>query len=305
MARAQVGTESTGAARIARAAGALVLLLGGLAGSCQPALPPGAGFRWSPYGPPPGEDPGPAYWSEVADEMADRFDGFRPRGIWVACEVDFGSGGCWLDYDGDGDAVDPLIRFTGNPVDATEVALAEFDARGVEVWLQIEPGFASVEELIHLLLDRYGHHPSVLGVGVDVEWHRNAAEPALGEPVTDAQAAAWRRAVGEHGTHRLFLKHWLIGHMPPTDRRGIVFIDDSQGFPDLDALVAEAAQWSAEFGTSPVAFQIGYESDRIWWEDLPDPPARIGDALGAAVPNLKGLYWVDFTALDIFPPPGS
>jgi len=37
----------------------------------------------------------------------------------------------------------------------------------VQVWLQVEPGDVPVEDLIHLMLDRYGHHPGVIGVGVD------------------------------------------------------------------------------------------------------------------------------------------
>lgn len=282
---------------------ALALLF--LGGACEPPAPLGAGFRWSPYGPPEGEDPGPAYWSDVADAMASRFEGSVGQGIWISCEVDFESGGCWLDREDTGESVDPLIRFTGNPLDTTESALAEFDARGTEVWLQVEPGFASVEELIHLLLDRYGHHPSVIGVGVDVEWHRNATDPALGDPVSDAQAAAWRDAVRLHGDYRLFLKHWLVGHMPPTERRHIDFIDDGQGYVDLDDLVQGAAVWGQSFATARVGFQVGYESDRPWWGALGDPPAEIGAALLAAVPNLKGLYWVDFTALDVFPPPGT
>jgi hypothetical protein len=286
-------------------AAALLWALGALGAGCEPPAPLGAGFRWSPYGPPPGEDPGPDYWADVALQMASRFDGAVPQGIWIACEVDFASGGCWLDVDAAGETVDPLIRFTGNPVDTTEVALSAFDTAGVQVWLQVEPGFASVEELIHWLLDRYGHHPSVIGVGVDVEWYRNASEPALGDPVDDALAAAWRDAVRAHGDYRLFLKHWLIGHMPPSERRYIVFVDDSQGFPDLAALVSEAAVWSDAFPTSRVGFQIGYESDRVWWSGMADPPGEIGDALSQVVPNLKSLFWVDFTALDVFPPPSS
>jgi hypothetical protein len=284
---------------------ALVALCGALGSSCEPPAPLGAGFRWSSYGPPPGQDPGPAYWSDVAAQMAARFDGAVPQGIWITCEVDSATGGCWLDYDGAGDAVDPLILFTGNPIDTTEVALTEFDAAGVEVWLQVEPGFASVEELIHLLLDRYGHHPSVIGVGVDVEWYRNATDPAFGDPVGDERAAAWRDAVREHGDLRLFLKHWLTGHMPPTERQHIVFINDGQGYPDLADLVAGAEVWATAFSTSRVGFQIGYDADRTWWDPLDDPPSEIGDALAAAVPNLRGLYWVDFTALEVFPPPGS
>jgi hypothetical protein len=54
--------------------------------------------------------------------------------------------------------------------DGNEEALTLFDEMGAQVWLQVEPGNAPVEDLIHIVLERYGHHPSVVGVGVDVEW---------------------------------------------------------------------------------------------------------------------------------------
>ena len=280
---------------------ALALALVGV--RCDPPgapTPVGAGFRWSPYGLGGVPDPGPAYWIGVAQQMTQALPGSVPRGIWIACEVDFSDGGCWIDAVGS--ASDPLIRFTGNPDDPTEAALSAFDAAGVQIWLQVEPGFASVTELIDILLDRYGHHPCVIGVGVDVEWYQNASEPALGSPVGDAEAAAWRAAVRAHDvSYRLFLKHWLPGHMPPTQRTSIVFVDDSQDLGSLDQMAAEFAVWGATFAPAQVAFQVGYDSDRSWWEPFADPPAVIAERLATEVPNLRGLYWVDFTALDVFP----
>jgi hypothetical protein len=101
------------------------------------------------------------------------------------------------------------------------------------------------------------------------------------------------------------LKHWLPEKMPPTLRDGLFFIDDSQILPSLDAMVEEFADWGRAFAPAPVGFQIGYDSDRPWWEDLADPPAEIGRRILAAVPNAAGLYWVDFTVLDVFPPPSG
>ncbi len=90
------------------------------------------------------------------------------------------------------------------------------------------------------MLDRYGHHACVVGVGVDVEWYRSVDKPE-GQAVTDAEATAWLQAARSHGQHyRLFLKHWEIGKMPPTVRDGLFFIDDSQIFLRM-ALGAGAA----------------------------------------------------------------
>jgi hypothetical protein len=91
--------------------------------------------------------------------------------------------------------------------------------------------------------------------------------------------------------------------MPPTLRDGLVFVDDSQILPSIDAMVAEFAEWGKAFAPAPVAFQFGYASDRPWWQKLDDPPSAIGRRILASVPNTAALFWVDFTVTEVFPPP--
>ena len=90
--------------------------------------------------------------------------------------------------------------------------------------------------------------------------------------------------------------------MPPTVRDGILFVHDSQQLPSLEAMVDEFEVWGEAFAPAPVGFQYGYDSDKVWWSDLTNPPGDIGMAILAEVPNTQGLYWVDFTVLDLFPP---
>lgn len=89
----------------------------------------------------------------------------------------------------------------------------------------------------------------------------------------------------------------------PTERDGLVFIDDSQGLESLDAMADEFKLWGEAFAPAPVGFQYGYRSDKVWWKEFNDPPAEIGNSLIESIPNTEGLYWVDFTVFDIFPPP--
>jgi hypothetical protein len=254
----------------------------------------GAGFRFSAYG--PERDPGPDYWLRVGQEMAARFDGAVPETIWIVSRLH-----------GDGTALNfpaepSSALITAAERDHNQAALELFDRHGFRVWLQVEPGHAPVEELIHLVLERYGNHPSVVGFGIDVEWYQSTERPE-GKPVTDEEAAAWLAAIRSHNpNYRLFLKHWEAAKLPPTLRDGLLFIDDSQILPSLDAMVEEFAVWGRSFAPAPVAFQFGYPSDRPWWRQLDDPPRDIGRAILAAVPNAAGLYWVDFTVLDVFPP---
>ena len=254
----------------------------------------GAGFRYSAYG--PDYNPGPRYWVRVGEEMAARFDGAVPEAIWITGRLK--GDGTLLNFPVD--VKNPLIL--GSESDLDEAVLDLFDEHGYRVWLQVESGHAPVEELIHLVLDRYGHHPSVVGFGIDVEWYESTETPE-GKAVTDEEAAAWLAAVRAHNpNYRLFLKHWESGKMPPTVRDGLLFVDDSQILPSLEAMVDEFAEWGRSFAPAPVAFQYGYPSDRPWWSQLEDPPRDIGGAILERVPNAQGLYWVDFTVLHLFPP---
>jgi hypothetical protein len=231
--------------------------------------------------------------------MAARFPGATPEAIWIVGRMK--GDGVQLSFPAPAD--DPLI--VGSGTDGNEAALSLFDTLGFRVWLQVEPVDASVERLIHLVLERYGRHPCVVGVGVDVEWH-HSHDPDAGEAVSDAEAATWLAAARAHNpAYRLFLKHWLVEKMPPTVREGLLFVDDSQIFPSLDALAANFGEWARAFAPAPVAFQFGYPSDRAWWSRLDDPPSRIGRAVLAAAPNTEALFWVDFTVLEVFPAEGT
>ncbi len=259
-----------------------------------PPLPFGAGLRYSTYGPP--YEPGAKYWADFAEKMAERFDGARPQIIWIVGNVS-GTGTQLTFF---GKSANPAIHFSMK--DRNEEALALFDKMGAQVWLQVEPGNAPVDELIRLVLEKYAQHPSVIGVGVDVEWFKSTDKPA-GQAVSDADARLWRDTARQFNpTYRLFLKHWEKEKMPPTEREGIVFVDDSQKFASLDAMVNEFETWGKTFAPAQVGFQFGYPADKKWWGELEDAPKEIGNALRARVPNIAGLYWVDFSAFDVFKP---
>jgi hypothetical protein len=272
-----------------------LVFVGFLLTGCQADDPPlGAGFRYSSYGPP--YNPGLAYWATVGQGMAEKFPEAVPQGIWSVSTINGTM--TFANFPTDIDSKFVL----DSPVDANEEILALFDAQGVQVWLQVEPGMAPVDELIHAMLNQYGHHPSVIGVGIDVEWYQSDGAP-VGKPITDEKAAAWVAAAQSHGDqYRVFLKHWEIDWMPPTHRDGLVFIDDSQGFESLEQMIAEFKVWGEAFTPAPVGFQFGYRSDKAWWSEFADPPTEIGNAILEAVPNTESLYWVDFTVFDIFPP---
>jgi hypothetical protein len=255
---------------------------------------PGIGFRYSPYG--PTYNPGAEYWARVGQEMVSRFPGATPEVIWIVGILE--GQGAHLSFPGSRE--EPNVSCSVQ--DENQNSLNLFDQLGFRVWLQVEPGDAKVETLFDLILTRYGNHPCVVGVGVDVEWHHSIKKPE-GTPVGDDEASAWLAAARKHNSqYRLFLKHWETSMLPPTQREGFLFVDDSQMFRSLDHMLAEFADWGRHYYPSLVAFQIGYPADKKWWGKYIDPARTIGEAILKTVPNAMGLYWVDFTALEVFPP---
>jgi hypothetical protein len=254
----------------------------------------GAGFRYSAYG--PEYNPGKNYWLSVGQQMASRFDGAKPECIWIAGTLN--EKGCRLNFP----ITNPSQFISGSATDENEDVFNLFDQNGVRVWLQVEPGMASVEELINIMLKKYSKHKCIIGVGVDVEWYKSYNEPD-GKAITDAEANKWLSITRSyHPQYKLFLKHWLIEKMPQKARDGIVFIDDSQEFPSLKAMVDEFKIWGDAFKPAKVGFQFGYAPDRIWWSEFENPSKTIGDSIINRISNTSSLFWVDFTVIDVFPP---
>jgi hypothetical protein len=220
-------------------------------------------------------------WAQAIFNVNNRFPGSRPWVTWGVGELK---------------GATPLT-------DAEhEEYLAHMDALGVDVFLEIWPSGKDVEDLIDTYLGRFKHHPSVKGLGVDLEYHKARCDDAL--------ARMWDQRIKSHGKdYRLFLKHWELSHMPATyrgvgmdGRRDVIFINMSSEAP-IAALNKEFAEWASHFAPSAVAFQIGYPSDedgmdgsteKGWWR-LKDPIKEWGDELRAMIRNKDqevGLLWV-------------
>jgi hypothetical protein len=266
-----------------------------------PPVPTGmrAGLRASDYGISPW--PSPAWWVNSINSMASRFPGSTGTMLAVVVEIDGMTGpGCWAHFPNPDGGTYPGVRF--DATDKFGPDFTAFDTSGIKVWLQVESSGCDMPMLIDLVFKQYGSHTSVIGFGVDDEWYLNKSYKN-GKPITDAEAQAWLAKVKTYNAnYKMFLKHWLTSQMPPTYRNNdLVFINDSQGLRSLNGMMTEFSAWGAYFAPWPVGFQFGYQSDKSWWSKLNDPPKTIGNGILARVPNTMDLYWVDFTAHDIWP----
>ena len=245
------------------------------------------------------------YWANTGAAIAQKFSGSAPSGIWIVSifedtgytTVNFPSA---VSY--------PYMNFINT--DENEAYLSKFDDAGINIWLQIEPGAASIDTLVSIVLKRYKHHSCVKGFGIDVEWNQyDASKYPDGKKVTNAEAQKWESEVKAIDTsYTLFLKHYDTGWMPTTYRGDIIFVDDSQDFnwssTPLDDFISEFRTWGKKFSPNKTAFQIGYEADSTWWKKFNDPVKTIGDTLFSQISNCYGVFWVDFTITKVFPVTG-
>ncbi len=260
-----------------------------------------AGVRSSAYGIRP--FPTAEGWRKALKTMSGYFPGSTPVGIWIVGRLHGASTGISLEFPHPGDGTDygPLYNFA--EVDKHEPYLSLFDANGIKVFLQIEPGFADVGKCIDLVLRQYKHHPCVLGWGIDVEWFRNARTGMDNAVATDDLVKAWDARVKSYNPkYRIFVKHFRTADLPPTYRGDVVFVDDSQQFTGLDGFLKEFKEFADFFYPNTVLYQIGYRADKKWWGELEAPiPKTLGERLAAGTRQECGIVWVDFSLRDVLP----
>src|SRR5262245_26906085 len=148
-----------------------------------------AGLRASNYGISP--FPSPTWWTTSIQSMAGRFPQSTGEQIAVVVEVSGGGGrnACWAHFpDPSPGTAKPNVVF--DSTDLFESTFTAFDQAGIKVWVQVEPARCDVAMLIDLVMQQYGHHPSVIGFGVDVEWYRKDLS-RYGKGGKDAEAPAW------------------------------------------------------------------------------------------------------------------
>lgn len=255
----------------------------------------GAGFRYSSYG--PSYNPGNDYWANVGTHIAGFFgDTCQPECIWILGSLR--SNGCYLNFPVE--TTSPDITWAN--ADKNKAIFDLFEEKNYKVWLQVEPGMANVDTLLDLVMKQYSHYKCITGFGVDVEWYKSTNDP-IGVQVVDSVAKRWVKAVRKYNPeYKIFLKHWLIEKMPETERDGIVFVDDSQMFEEMETMVAEFEDWGEAFAPAKVGFQYGYPYDKKWWADFENPAKHIGNEILSRIPNTSSLFWVDFTILETYPP---
>ncbi len=255
-----------------------------------------SGVRSSAYGIRP--FPHPVIWENGIKIVNEHYDGNSiPSALWIVGVMGRESKYCRLEFPVD---TSKYVNIECLQYDKHEKYLSHFDSTGVKVFLQVEPAMANVDTLIKLVLDRYSHHPCVVGFGVDAEWHQYTEREDWGVPIKDSEAERWEIIVKNYNSdYQLFVKHWDRNWMPKTYRGDIIFVSDSQMFRNRKHMITEFTEyWGPYFHPNTVFYQIGYPADKDLWNSLNDPIKEWGITLANGHQQDIGIFWVDFSMRD-------
>ncbi|OUM57635.1 carbohydrate-binding module family 18 protein [Piromyces sp. E2] len=257
-----------------------------------------AGYRFSPSGPKKtlDRDPTTDEWMKYIKKFKSHFESDTKGAVLLIvghehdkkyCEFLFPKSSSIGSYSSN-------IKFEKK--DKYEEFLNACDKNDIHVWLQVEPGSNDLVELVKIALSQYGHHPSVKGFGVDLEWWYRV-DNSKGKKISDSEAEKVVKAVRKFNSdYTVFVKHWKPEFMPPTYRDHLIFVDDSQGFDgSFSKMKKEFGEWAEKFRGNPVMYQVGYKNDKSIWEN---DPIGVAEAVAETAKNYNdsvGIFWVDFT----------
>jgi len=261
-----------------------------------------AGFRYSPYGVKKsfGYMPSAKNWEGYIDKIKNNFYINTQGAVVLIVGVESKTKYCEFGFP-EPKYVSSSLNVKFSDTDEYEDFLKKCDEKGYKVWLQVEAGDNDLVKLADIVFDRYGHHPSVKGFGIDCEWwYRNYTSENHGRPLSDSEAKRVVDAVRKrNSSYTVFAKHWKTSFMPQTYRDGMIFVNDSQGFHgSLERMKKEFKEWAKTYPNNPVIFQIGYNADTSIWKDDPIKVAKAIVDNSSDFNKHIGVVWVDFTMKD-------
>jgi hypothetical protein len=192
-------------------------------------------------------------------------------------------------------------HFDFSDTDDSEAYLSSFDAGGIKVLLEIEPGDADIPTAIDLALTQYGHHSCVAGISIDIEWIHPSSYPD-GKAVTDTDASTWLAKIKSYDPNYILnLVHWKTNEMPPKFRdANLILQDDGLNLRSYAKMLSSFKDWGHHFSNANVGFIVGFDEDWSWISKLSDPADTIMNSIFSGVPNCRAVYWAPWTIPDIF-----
>ncbi len=163
-------------------------------------------------------------------------------------------------------------------IDMVESYLTRFDLEGLKVILSIQPLKADVSQLISIILQRYGHHDSIIGINVDLEWK----ESGIINHVSNKERDEWLSKIKNYKSSlKLFLTYFGDYKNFPNDSTDLVILFDAEN--DTQTNILERYRKLAEH-FSTVGIYTGYQSSV--------PPTASYNRIVSAVPKTEYIIQV-------------
>jgi peptidoglycan/xylan/chitin deacetylase (PgdA/CDA1 family) len=123
--------------------------------------------------------------------------------------------------------------YSTTSTDLVEQYLSEFEAAGLGVILSIQPLEADIEQLIGIILSRYGNHNNILGINVDIEWK----ESGTPNHVSTQERDAWLSEMKKYdANYRLFITYFQDYTYFPDDHPDLVVLYDGEADTETNLL---------------------------------------------------------------------
>lgn len=222
------------------------------------------------------------------------FNFTRPAQDWSEAAKDLGGKGALMDMVVAQDTLDGLtylpFPYPGSEhlvsisdKDRIEPYLDHFDRENHKVILSIQPGRTDPLQLIQILLSRYGHHQSIIGINVDLEWKRTGEA----NHASNEERDAWISEIKEYDPDmQLFLTYFRDRSYFPDDDQNLVILFDGE-----DATQSELLKQYQELSRhyQSVGIYTGYKSSH--------PQTASDQRILSAVPKTRYIIHTQ----DVFP----
>lgn len=123
--------------------------------------------------------------------------------------------------------------YSSTKVDRVEPYLDEFDREGLKVILSVQPMESNVTQLIDILLSRYRHHKSIIGINIDIEWKMTG----LANHVSNEERDTWLHTIKRFNPElQLYLTYFEDHTHFPEDARDLTVLYDGENASQSEIL---------------------------------------------------------------------
>lgn len=172
--------------------------------------------------------------------------------------------------------------------------LTKLDGINARVVLEVQPGKAGLSNLANLVINAYGSHASVVGLGVDVQY-KGTTSFSSSAYISKSDIKTLVSAIQSINPNLMLYVRAADADNISIDASttDVVFVHDGKGYASSEDMVAALKAWASAFAPSPVQLTIGSPNDANWWcgADAASITSTLFNAALATGSNITGVLW--------------